>query len=273
MMDFDISDISMADLSLADVDIEVEDPVCCTCTGSCFYGTGKRSCPCKSGGKNCTRVCRCGEKRPCRNRAPDVSTSESSDEEASSGATQPVTKSRRLETAEDQHKETLQKFVSGLDTDQRGDLLVSLLARFPEAFMDAMAATQPEPPLPFDDPSLPAPPYCRCGKCRPMPTDVENVCCGFDICVSTTQAFADAVLNGNVLAAAMRAANNEFPRDIARSNESYWHYAYKQFVLIHHGRLGAGIRRVVPSCSALRIRRSFPAPNNRYKGFVDGVQD
>lgn len=45
--------------------------------------------------------------------------------------------------------------MSGLDKEQRGDLIINLLSRFPEAFMDAMATTQPEPPIPFDDPSIP----------------------------------------------------------------------------------------------------------------------
>ena len=54
---------------------------------------------------------------------------------------------------------------------------------------------------------------------------------------------------------------------------SFRFFAYKQFVLIHHGRLGAGNRVVVPSCVVLRMRLSYPNPDRIYRGFVDGIQD
>lgn len=169
---------------------------------------------------------------------------------------------------------SFQKFLATLDKEQMERIIVTLLDRFPEVYMDAVAMSQPEPAVPV--PHLHtdvAPPWCICAKCRLMPTEVENVCCRIRPCVTSTQNFSDGVTNGTVLVAAMQASRDNFPRNIPRSNDSYRHYAYKQFTYIHHGRLGAGNRRVVPSCVVLRVRRGYPAPNNVYKGFIDGIHD
>ncbi|KAK3097958.1 hypothetical protein FSP39_014848, partial [Pinctada imbricata] len=122
-------------------------------------------------------------------------------------------------------------------------------------------------------PNSEAPSWCLCSFCREMPTEAERVCCRQVPvnCYSRVPDFGILILDEAVLAMCQRYREDalvfEADDDI---NRGFRHSAYRQFILWHHGRLGAGNRKVIPSCCVWRIRDKYPDPFSQYTGFKDG---
>lgn len=112
-------------------------------------------------------------------------------------------------------------------------------------------------------------PWCKCGKCRAMPTSTENVCCKHRNCISNTELFESTVLDLNVLNVAILNRSDIFVESPDYSPSSYRKAAYRQFVLWQEGRLGRGNRKVVPSCVVWAVRNHYPAPDGLYLGFKE----
>ena len=95
--------------------------------------------------------------------------------------------------------ETVQEFLQILDISVCRDALkkmyynngwVGLLKAVIQG--DGAELESPEPPINNF-------PWCKCGKFRPMPLDVENFCCRKRFCVTLEEFFKSAILDVNVL--------------------------------------------------------------------------
>ncbi|XP_077862827.1 P2X purinoceptor 7-like, partial [Saccoglossus kowalevskii] len=110
------------------------------------------------------------------------------------------------------------------------------------------------------------PEWCICRNCRQMPTQAERRCCGRlpESCISGLPDFQLLILNEAVLALA-----STYRRDILAVddgddlNRSNRHAAYRQFIM-----LGAGNRRIIPSCCIWGIRDKYTDEFGQYTGIL-----
>lgn len=116
------------------------------------------------------------------------------------------------------------------------------------------------------------PDWCSCQSCREMPSDVEKVCCGKspDSCISRLPAFQVLILEVKVLVLAIRSKKTVIVLNQDVDQRANRHQSYRRYTLLKHGCLGAGVRKVIPSCCVWRIRDRFPDRFGQYTGFVPG---
>lgn len=128
---------------------------------------------------------------------------------------------------------------------------------------------QDQQPSPERPPGEQVPEWCICGRCRPMDTPTENVCCRDIRCITTFDHFHLLCLNHPVLTVAIHNRCDIYADPVDYSPASYRKAAYRQFILWQHGYLGKGNRRVIPSCCVWCIRNWYPAIDGVYMGFKE----
>ena len=109
----------------------------------------------------------------------------------------------------------------------------------------------PDPPPLQQDNQLQ---WCKCGKCRPMPLPIENLCCKQRPCITTVDTFESIVLDSNVLSVAIVNRCDTFVDEPDYSPQSYRKAAYRQWIMWQHGYLGRANRKVIPSCVVWKVR-------------------
>ena len=143
----------------------------------------------------------------------------------------------------------------------RKSLLMDIINR------TAISNNQPSPEVPV--PLAPVPSWCKCGRCREMPTQKERKCCNKRICLTLDQTFYEICVNGTTLEVAINSRSDIRVERPTFDNRTLRHIGYRQFVMWKQGPLGAGNRVVIPSCCVWRIRTQYPSPLNQYTGYCD----
>ena len=145
------------------------------------------------------------------------------------------------------------------------EFIENSIHRYPE-LLDQLKDKQ-NPGRRTGDESESKPKWCICGRCRPMPTAIEQKCCRQRQCVTLDRRIRNVVLDSDVLRAAISSRAEDFVDEPVYHNKSMRHVAYRQYVMHQHGHLGAGNRVVVKSCIVWLIRDKYPSPDGEYTGF------
>lgn len=111
------------------------------------------------------------------------------------------------------------------------------------------------------------PDWCVCGRCHPMPQEIENKCCKLKKCITSSSRFTKLCLDPDVLELCIRNTSDIRNDREDSSTRAFRKAAYRQFILARHGHLGKGNRRVCPSCVVLNIRERFPSITGIYMGY------
>lgn len=168
-----------------------------------------------------------------------------------------------------ERKARLKEQVEKIPAERLRDMFVAMIEGHPALMFSIMEAEKYQPDGHHPPPGPDQPSWCCCGKCRNMPTDIEKLCCGYGNCLSLVPEMQYLILDSMVLqlARVMRRDILVFDdeEDEVKANR---HAAYRQFIMWRHGRLGAGERRVIPSCCVWAVRDRYPDLFGQYTGFI-----
>ena len=93
-----------------------------------------------------------------------------------------------------------QEFLAPHQREDMAYLLSNVLATGRGSLEDKNAAPPPSPPSPCDSSTE----WCKCNVCRPMPNEIENVCCKRVTCITRFQAFNNICLDKDILEVSSR---------------------------------------------------------------------
>ena len=169
---------------------------------------------------------------------------------------------------------------------QVGDLFRRARASTPvEPHVEAIEARGNAP----DNEQAAGVPLCRCGNCVDMPLAIEQKCCckedlrsthleGFvpntGACVLSSPTIQHVISKLSIQCAWLMQRKYQGFKDEALSfnnmtNREYRYHAYRCYTLYMNAILGKYNRKVVPACVVGHIRRTWPAEDNNYVGFID----
>ncbi len=150
------------------------------------------------------------------------------------------------------------------------ELSTQLFSREPGLVFDALMTLQEQHAAPASS----AVPWCKCGNCREMSTDLGRKCCGQgpNYCISQLPQFSLYCLEDGYLRLHRQYRNDVLviseSREPGDDNREFRYAAYRQYIFWQHGALGQGNRLVIPSCCVWWIRDKYPDPQGQYTGFV-----
>ncbi|XP_068099222.1 uncharacterized protein [Hyperolius riggenbachi] len=122
--------------------------------------------------------------------------------------------------------------------------------------------------------------WCECGKCTPMKTQVEELCCNHieevrdkiprgKNCITEVEFFINSCTSSEYVETNLKFHPNvaEPPLD-QLYNRKLRKTAYRTFTAWVYGFLGKERRRTIPSCAVNVIRQAFPDAQHLYASFL-----
>lgn len=169
-----------------------------------------------------------------------------------------------------ERQKNIEARINEMTDEDRRQLLLQTGERNPSLLLHLI--DKPAPKGGFHPPPVAAAPsWCTCLKCRDMPKQVERICCGSPAnhCQSQSLNFQLLFLDESVLTLAQMYRQDDLALPQEKDyNKGKRHAAYYQFVMWHHGRLGVGVRKVIPSCCVWAIREKYPDHYGQYVGYI-----